>query len=83
MTKRAADSGRPKDPAELIEQVKAMAGEMKVDELRAVMGQYVTSARTDADPFSRPTPPNRRRPRQEQEQAYRIRLDIADAKPPI
>lgn len=83
MTKRAADSGRPKDPAELIEQVKAMAGEMKVDELRAVMGQYVTSARTDADPFSRPTPPNRRRPRQEQANTYRIRLDIADAKPPI
>ena len=83
MTEREPGTPWSSDPATLIEQVKAMAGEMDAADLRAFMVKLMATGSADARPFAQPEPPNRRRPRRDEVRTYRIRVDITGATPPI
>jgi hypothetical protein len=83
VTQHEPGTGWSSDPAEMVEQVKAMAGEMSVEDLRAFTMSLLTAGSAHADSFSRPEPPNQRRPRRDDVRTYRVRVDIVGAKPPI
>ncbi|HET7389100.1 MAG TPA: plasmid pRiA4b ORF-3 family protein [Nocardioidaceae bacterium] len=68
------------EPADLIERLLAQVENMPPEQIRAVADQLM-GARTLG--FALPPRPDLRRPRREEVRTYRLRLDLAGAKPPI
>jgi Plasmid pRiA4b ORF-3-like protein len=52
-------------------------------ELQGVLRELMAAAAPDIDPFARAAPPSRRRPRRPDVVAYRVRVDLKGAKPPL
>ncbi len=82
MNERGPNTEWSKDPRTLNEQVKSMAGEMDIDDLRALTGQLLTARPGGVEALLHPAP-NRRRPRRQEIHTYRVRVDIVGARPPI
>ena len=52
-------------------------------ELQGVLRELMAAAAPDIDPFARAAPPSRRRPRRPDTVAYRVRVDLKGARPPL
>ncbi|RZT07453.1 pRiA4b ORF-3-like protein [Kribbella sp. VKM Ac-2569] len=53
------------------------------NELRGLLPEVVAAAMPGFDPFSETPPPSRRRARREDVVTYRVRIDLAETKPPL
>jgi hypothetical protein len=82
VTGRGDEAEWSTDPKTLIAQIKAVAERMDVDDLRD-LNQQLLLAGADLSRLARPVRASRRRPRRAKIQRYRIRVDIAGARPPI
>lgn len=82
MAKRTPGAARPDGPAAVLAQIEQLARGMNVEDVRALTGQLLGLGGTPT-PWDRPPVESRRRPRQETERTYRVRIDLAGAKPPI
>jgi len=71
-----------KDPRTLSEQVKSIAGEMDIDDLRALSGQLLAARPGGVEVLLHPAP-NCRCPRRQEIHTYRVRVDIVGARPRI
>jgi Plasmid pRiA4b ORF-3-like protein len=60
----------------------AMSG-MSPGDLQGLLRSLAAAAMPDVDPFARPTPPSRRRPRRSDVVTYRVRVDLQQTRPPL
>ncbi|TDO27492.1 pRiA4b ORF-3-like protein [Kribbella sp. VKM Ac-2527] len=69
--------------AELVEQFAAAIAGLGAAELHKVLPEILAAAMPTVDPFARPRPPSRRRPRRDDVVTYRVRVDLTGTKPPL
>ncbi len=72
----------PQDPEQIRKQFEEMIAGMGLDELRETAGQVLAYGARGVD-VAPPEPTRRRTPRREDVVTYRVRVDLADAQPPI
>lgn len=84
---RKRDSQLSLAEQELLKQFQASLAGRSADELRELLPQILGTAMSQGppglDPFSRSSPPSRRRARRKNVATYQVRVDLMDTKPPV
>jgi hypothetical protein len=73
----------PDVPEDVVRRLTEMMPGMSPEDLREMLRNLKAVAIPEADPFARPTPPSRRRPRRSDVVTYRVRVDLQQTRPPL